>query len=123
MYREEGDLYVVQGRQKTTATAPDIATQEKVAGAALDSYAETPTWVRLIREGNKFTCLYKLSASGEWLKIYEYEDENGEYGKTVYVGLAAWGDGYGSDTAIPYYLWRFSNVRLHLLKGTRIIIR
>ena len=60
--------------------------------------------MRLIRQGNKFTCLYRLSAAGEWLKLYEYEDVNGEYGKTVYAGLAAWGDAYGLSTAIPYYL-------------------
>ena len=123
VYREEGDLYVVESRQKTTATAPNIATQAKVAGATLDSYSATPTWVRLIREGNKFTCLYRIADAGEWLKLYEYEDVSGEYGETVYAGLAAWGDGYGSDTAIPYYLWRFSKVSLHPLKGTRIIIR
>jgi regulation of enolase protein 1 (concanavalin A-like superfamily) len=123
VYLEDGDLYVVESRQKTTATAPSIATQAKVAGATLESYSATPTWVRLIREGNKFTCLYRLSAAGEWLKIYEYEDENGEYGKTVYAGLAAWGDGYGTGTAIPYYLWRFSNVKLSPTRGVILVVR
>ena len=123
VYLEEGDLYFVESRQKTTVTAPSIATQAKVAGATLESYSATPTWVRLIRQGNKFTCLYRLSAAGEWLKIYEYEDTNGEYGETVYAGLAAWGDGYGSGTAIPYYLWRFSDIRCHEMKGTRITVR
>ena len=123
VYRDEGDLYVVESRQKTTATDPNIATQAKVAGATLGSYSATPTWVRLIREGNKFTCLYRLSVAGEWLKVYEYEDTNGEYGETVYAGLAAWGDGDGSSTAIPYYLWRFSDIRCHEMKGTRIILR
>ena len=123
VYREEGDLYVVESRQKTTATAPNIATQAKVAGATLESYSATPTWVRLIRQGNKFTCLYRLSAAGEWLKVYEYEDTNGEYGETVYVGLAAWGDGYGSDTTIPYYLWRFSNVKLSPTRGVILVVR
>ena len=79
--------------------------------------------MRLVRKGNTFTCLYKLSAAGEWLKVYEYEDTNGEYGKMVYAGLAAWGDGYGSDTTIPYYLWRFSDIRCNELKGMRIILR
>ena len=123
VYRDEGDLYVVESRQKTTATDPNIATQAKVAGATLASYSATPTWVRLIREGNKFTCLYRLSAAGEWLKVYEYEDVNGEYGETVYAGLAAWGDGDGSVTTIPYYLWRFSDIRCHELKGMCIILR
>ena len=123
VYLEEGDLYCVESRQKTTATDPNIATQAKVAGATLGSYSATPTWVRLIREGNKFTCLYRLSVAGEWLKVYEYEDTNGEYGETVYAGLAAWGDGDGSSTAIPYYLWRFSDIRCHEMKGTRIILR
>ena len=124
VYLEEGGLYVVESRQKTTATATEgIATQAKVAGATLESYSATPTWVRLIRQGNKFTCLYRLSAAGEWLKIYEYEDVNGEYGETVYAGLAAWGDGYGSSTAIPYYLWRFSGIRCHEAKGTLLILR
>ena len=119
----EGNSCPLQSRQKTTATAPYIATQEKVAGATLDPYARTPTWVRLIREDNKFTCLYRLSAEGEWLKVYEYEDTNGEYGETVYAGLAAWGDGDGASTAIPYYLWRFSNVRLRARKGFVLIFR
>ena len=123
VYLEDGDLYVVESRQKTTATAPYIVDQAKVAGAALDSYARTPTWLRLIREGNKFTCLYRLSESGDWLKLYEYEDVSGEYGKTVYAGLAAWGDGYGLDTAIPYYLWRFSKVKCHNKHGLVFVVK
>ena len=117
------DSYGVESRHKTTSTAPDIVTQDKVAGVTLETYSATPTWVRLRREGNKFTCMYRFSAAGEWLKIYEYEDVNGEYGKTVYAGLAAWGDAYGLSTAIPYYLWRFSDVSVKAANGFVLIFR
>ncbi|MBR2839319.1 MAG: hypothetical protein IKE55_11075, partial [Kiritimatiellae bacterium] len=123
VYLEDGGLYVVHGRHKTSETAPNIDDQGMVAGTELDPYAATPTWVRLIREGNSFTCQYRFSTSGEWLNVYEYEDVNGEYGETVYAGLAAWGDGDGSSTAIPYYLWRFSKARLRTQEGTRVIFR
>lgn len=122
VYLDEDDRFYVQSRQKT-ATDPNIVNQSAVAGAETGPYATTPIWVRLIREGNKFTCLFKSSGSGDWLKAYEYEDVNGEYGKTVYAGLATWGDGYGDDTYVPYYPWRFSDVRLHMPAGTRIIFR
>ena len=117
------DSYGVESRHKTTSSAPDIVTQAKVAGETLEAYSATPTWVRLIRQGNKFTCLYRLSAAGEWLKLYEYEDVNGEYGKTVYAGLAAWGDAYGLSTAIPYYLWRFSKVKCHNQRGLVFVVQ
>ena len=121
VYLDEDECFYVQSRQKT-ATDPNIVKQSAVAGAETGPYAATPIWARLIREGNKFTCLFRFSDAGNWLKVYEYEDVNGEYGKSVYAGLATWGDGYGNDTYVPYYPWRFSKFRLHV-PGTKIIIR
>jgi hypothetical protein len=120
--RTGGNFYVV-GMQKTTDTGSYVREQSKVAGTTYSSYGAKPTWVRLIRNGNVFTCLYKLSASEQWIKHYEYEDANGEYGATTYVGLAAWGEGDGTQTSVPYYLWRFSDVRLRTPKGTVISIK
>ena len=122
VYFDDDDRFHVQSKQKT-ATDPNIVSQSVVAGAEVGPYAATPIWVRLVREGNRFTCLFRSSGSGDWLKAYEYEDVNGEYGKTVYAGLATWGDGHGLDTYVPYYPWRFSDVRLYARQGMRIIIR
>ena len=122
VYRDEDDRFYVQSRQKT-ATDQSIVNQSAVAGAETGPYDATPTWVRLVREGNRFTCLFRFSDSGIWLKVYEYEDVNGEYGRTVYAGLATWGDGHGSDTYIPYFNWRFSNVRLNEEMGFTIILK
>ena len=122
VYLDEDDRFYVQSKQKT-ATDPNIVSQSAVAGADTGPYAATPIWVRLVREGNRFTCLFRSSGSGDWLKAYEYEDVNGEYGKTVYAGLVTWGDGYGSDTYVPCYPWRFSDVRLNQAKGFSIVVR
>ena len=117
------NFYLV-GMQKTTGTGAYVREQDKVSGAPLGSYPVAPTWVRLRRKGNVFTCDYKNAATGEkWVTHYEYEDVNGEYGDTAYVGLAAWGEGDGGSTAVPYYLWRFSDVRLHTPKGMVIFLR
>ena len=120
--RTGGNFYVI-GMQKTTDTGSYVREQSKVAGTTYSSYGAKPTWVRLIRKGNVFTCLYKLSASEKWITYYEYEDVNGEYGETTYVGLAAWGEGGGSQTSVPYYLWRFSDIRLRTPKGVVISIQ
>ena len=120
--RTGGSFYVV-GMQKTTDTGSYVREQSKVEGTTYSSYGAKPTWVRLIRKGNVFTCMYKLSASEQWIKHYEYEDANGEYGETTYVGLAAWGEGGGSQTSVPYYLWRFSDIRLRTPKGVVISIQ
>ena len=121
--RTGGNFYVV-GMQKTTGTGTYVREQDKVSGAPLGSYPVAPTWVRLRRKGNVFTCDYKNAATYQkWVTHYEYEDVNGEYGETAYVGLAAWGEGDGGYTAVPYYLWRFSDVRLHTPKGIAIVIR
>lgn len=80
--------------------------------------------MRLRRKGNVFTCDYKTAETDQkWVKHYEYEDVNDEYGETTYVGLAAWGEGGGGDTAVPYYLWRFSDVSLYSYNGLVIYIR
>lgn len=121
--RTGGNFYLV-GVQKTTGTEPYVREQDKVAGAPLSSYSAAPTWVRLRRKGNVFTCDYKTAETDQkWVKHYEYEDVNDEYGETTYVGLAAWGEGDGGYTAVPYYLWRLSDVRLKTPEGMAIYIR
>ena len=79
------------------------------------------TWAQ---RNNTFTFFYKESSDASWTKIYEYADTNGEYGETVYVGPAAFGNDAGAgDLAVPYYRWRFSNVRLSTSNGTVVIIK
>ena len=121
--RTGGNFYLV-GVQKTTGTEPYVREQDKVSGAPLSSYSASPTWVRLRRKGNVFTCDYKTADTDQrWVTHYEYVDVNGEYGETTYVGLATWGEGDGGSTAVPYYLWRFSDVRLKTPEGMAIYIR
>ncbi len=115
--------FIILGMQKTTATAPNVDEQAKVADAPIDRYsAPASTWVRLRRRGNVFTAHYKTSQSSRWSLEYEYEDVNGEYGETTYVGLSTWGEGGGADTAVPYYLWRFSEVSLTTPRGFMMIV-
>ena len=122
--KRTGDNFYLDGRHKTTGTGAYVREQDKVSGAPLGSYPVAPTWVRLRRKGNVFTCDYKNAATYQkWVTHYEYEDVNGEYGETAYVGLAAWGEGDGGYTAVPYYLWRFSDVRLHTPKGIAMFLR
>ena len=119
------NIYVV-GMHKTTATGQYVREQSKAAGALIGSFPASKSdsaWVRLCRVGNVFTAQYKISQSDEWSLEYEYEDTNDEYGETTYVGLSAWGEGDGTYTTVPCYLWRFTNVRLRTLKGTAISIR
>ena len=123
--RSGGYLYVV-GRQKTLAAPSSIYEQKMIDGkeGSSISYAPMLTYVRLQRVGNTFTFFYRTSAAAPWTKLYEYEDTNGEYGETVYVGPAAFGEGAGNgNLAVPYYRWRFSNVNLSTPKGTIFVVR
>ena len=87
-------------------------------------YVSETAHVKLRRSGNTFTFSYKTSAAAPWTTLYEYTDENGEYGETVYVGPTAFGnDAGGGDLDVPYYRWRFSNVQLRPIVGTMLIIR
>ncbi len=120
--RTDNAFYLV-GMHKTTATGQYVREHEKVPGAPLGSYGASPTWVRLRRKGNVFTCDYKAVNMTKWVTHYEYEDVNNEYGETTYVGLAAWGEGEGPSTAVPYYLWRFSEVECHTPCGFVMVVR
>ena len=123
--RSGGYLYVL-GRQKTSAAPSSIYEQKMIdekEGSSI-SYAPTLTYAKLQRVGNTFTYFYRTSSSAPWTKLYEYEDTNGEYGETVYVGPAVFGEGAGAgDLAVPYYRWRFSDVKLSTSKGTTLVIR
>ena len=124
--KRTGDTLFVDGRHKTTATGQAVREHDKVAGAPISSFSastSTSAWVRLRRVGNVFTAEYKISRSDNWALEYEYEDTNGEYGETTYVGLTAWGEGDGTYTTVPCYLWRFSNVRVGPIPGTVLTFR
>ena len=84
-------------------------------------------YMRLTREGSKFTYLYRASKTDPWTTAYEYTDTNGLYGDTVYVGPVAanvtvnnW---VGSDYRHSRYAWRFSEIDIHSPRGTNVIIR
>ena len=117
-----GYIYLV-GMHRTMATGQSVREHDKVSGAPLGSYPESPTWVRLRRKGNVFTCDYKAMGMTKWVKHYEYEDVNNEYGETTYVGLATWGEGDGTHTTVPCYLWRFSEVECHTPLGFVMVVR
>lgn len=117
---------VLVGRQRTSAAPGGIYMQTTVDGISEGNvyYVSETVHVKLQRAGNTFTFFYRESSVAPWTKLYEYTDENGEYGETVYVGPAAFGEGAGTgDLAVPYYRWRFSDVRLSTPKGTVLIFR
>ena len=120
------EYLVLVGRQRTSAAPGGIYAQKTVDGIAEGNvyYVSETAYVKLQRVGNTFTFSYKESSSAPWTKIYEYADTNGEYGETVYVGPTAFGnDAGGGDLDVPYYRWRFSNVRLSTSNGTVVIIK
>ncbi|MBR0057674.1 MAG: hypothetical protein IJP66_10125, partial [Kiritimatiellae bacterium] len=122
--KRTGDNFFVDGRHKTTATGQYVREHDKVAGAPIGSYpAPASSWVRLRRRGNVFTAHYKYGQMANWALEYEYEDVNGEYGETTYVGLSAWGEGDGTYTTVPCYLWRFSDVSLTTPRGFIMVVR
>ena len=120
------EYLVLVGRQRTSAAPAGIYAQTTVDEKAEGNvyYVSETVHVKLQRTGNTFTFFYKESAAAPWTRIYEYTDTNEEYGETVYVGPAAFGNDAGEgDLAVPYYRWRFSNVWLHTPRGTAVIIR
>jgi hypothetical protein len=120
------EYLVLVGRQRTSAASGGIYAQKTVDGIAEGNvyYVSETAHVKLQRTGNTFTFSYKTSAAAPWTNLYEYTDENGEYGETVYVGPAAFGNDAGTgDLAVPYYRWRFSNVNLSTPKGMIIVVR
>ena len=117
---------VLVGRQRTSAAPGSIYPQTTVDGIAEGNvyYVSETAHVKLQRAGNIFTFFYRESAAAPWTRLYEYTDANGEYGETVYVGPAAFGNDAGTgDLAVPYYRWRFSNVELRTPKGTVFVVR
>ena len=122
--KRTGDNFFVDGRHKTTATGNAVREHDKVAGAPIGSYpAPASSWVRLRRRGDVFTAHYKYGQMTKWALEYEYEDVNGEYGETTFVGLTSWGEGDGTYTTVPCYLWRFSDVSLTTPRGFTMIVR
>ena len=76
-------------------------------------------WIRLRREGNVFTYSYRNDGESVWTPIYQLVDAGGEYGNTVYVGLAS----CGATTNVPRFDWRFSDVSLRPISGAIFIVR
>ena len=117
---------VLVGRQRTSAAPGGIYAQTTVDGQAEGNVYDIleTMHVELQRVGNTFTFFYRASPAASWTKLYEYTDTNGEYGETIYVGPVAFGEGAGTgDLAVPYYRWRFSDVKLRTPKGTVLIFR
>ena len=120
------EYLVLVGRQRTSAAPGGIYAQKTIDGIAEGNvyYVSETAHVKLRRAGNTFTFSYKTSAAAPWTTLYEYTDENGEYGETVYVGPAAFGNDAGTgDLAVPYYRWRFSNVNLSTPRAMIIVVR
>ena len=94
------------------------------------SYTSTTIYMRLERTGSVFTYYYRAAKTDPWTAIYRYDDsETGFYGDTVYVGPVAtcvnlgansWG---GDSYRTARYAWRFSEIDIHSLRGTNVIIR
>ena len=120
------EYLVLVGRQRTSAAPGGIYQQTTVGGIAEGNvyYVSETVHVKLQRVGDTFTFFYKESSAASWTKLYEYTGAAGEYGDTVYVGPAAFGNDAGEgDLAVPYYRWRFSDVRLSTPNGTLLVIR
>ena len=83
-------------------------------------------WLRLRREGEVFTFSYRgQDANGtntDWRDYRSVTDSAGAYGRTVYVGLASSGS-MAPIASVPYYNWKFSDVRLVEATGFTIILR
>ena len=90
--------------------------------------AASTVWMRICRRGNVFTSLYR-TATTAWTELYRYEDVNGVYGDTVYVGpvtsyIALTDEQWATSLyAKAYYSWRFSGVELRPFTGLRFILR
>ena len=84
-------------------------------------------YMKLKREGAKFTYSYRTSKTDPWTTAYEYTDVNGLYGDTVYVGPVAanvtvsnWNT---SDYRHSRYAWRFSEIDIRPIMGLSIILK
>lgn len=83
-------------------------------------------WLRLTRQGNVFTFSYRgkdgNGATTAWKDYCSITDSAGAYGKMVYVGLTSSGS-LAPLADVPFYNWKFSEVRLYAPQGMVIIIR
>ena len=83
-------------------------------------------WLRLRRDGDVFTFSYRgkdgNGVTTPWRDYGSITDSAGAYGKTVYVGLTSSGS-LAPSADVPFYNWKFSEVRFHVPHGTTIIIR
>ena len=84
-------------------------------------------YMKLKREGAKFTYSYRTSKTDPWTTVYEYTDTNGLYGDTVYVGPVAanvtvsnWNT---SDYRHSRYAWRFSEIDIRPIDGLCILVK
>ena len=83
-------------------------------------------WLRLRREGEVFTFSYRgqdgNGAKTGWTEYCSITNNAGAYGRMVYVGLASSGSG-APVAQVPFYNWKFSDVRLNKRTGFTLIIR
>ena len=84
-------------------------------------------YMKLKREGAKFTYSYRTSKDDPWTTAYEYTDTNGLYGDAVYVGPVAanvtvsnWNT---SDYRHSRYAWRFSEIDIRPVVGLCILLK
>jgi hypothetical protein len=83
-------------------------------------------WMRLRREGEVFTFNYRgqdvNGAKTGWTEYCSITNNAGAYGRTVYVGLVTSGS-LANQAAVPFYNWKFSDVRLNKKIGFTLIVR
>ena len=84
-------------------------------------------YMKLKREGAKFTYSYRTTKTDQWTVAYEYTDTNGLYGDKVYVGPVAANVTLGNWDTSTYrhsrYAWRFSEIDIHSPRGMCIFFK
>jgi hypothetical protein len=113
-----GDKYRAASGEGISAFDDEFDTTEVGVGRA--------GWLRLSREGDVFTFSYKgqngNGTTTDWKDYCSVTNSAGAYGRTVYVGLTSSGS-LAPIAQVPFYNWKFSEVRIHAPQGIRIIIR
>ncbi len=95
---------------------------------------KTGLYLKITRIGNVFESWFKKPGDAGWTKYYRYEDTNGNYGDTVYVGPLTtfinptsyaldMNSNFVSEYARPRYSWRFRDIKATPVLGTVVLIR
>ena len=110
------------------------ATALRRAGAWAVGGPKTGLYLKITRIGNVFESWFKKPGDAGWTKYYRYEDTNGNYGDTVYVGPLTtfinptsyaldMNSNFVSEYARPRYSWRFRDIKATPVLGTVVLIR